>query len=106
MDHVASVLSKVLRRRGLLVHADAALVAHEAKTWLLAEMPLMGRWFEIRSYKEGVLLIGCPHSIAAQECQAVGHRLLEHLRKLMPKNEFSAIRIVRIDPPVAETALA
>jgi predicted nucleic acid-binding Zn ribbon protein len=106
MDHIATVLGKVLRRRGLNLHADAAYIAHEARAWLTNELPAHGRFFEVRSYKDGVLLLACPHSVAAQECQAISHRLLEHLRIQMPKNAFSSIRIVRGEASPEQTRLA
>jgi predicted nucleic acid-binding Zn ribbon protein len=99
MDHVSLVLSKVLRKRGLGVHADAALVSHVAAAWLCEQFPRSGKSFTVQSFKDGVLVVGCPHSVAAQECQGAGHRLLDFLRQEMPKTVFEAVRIVRADPP-------
>lgn len=95
MDHVADVLSKVLRKRGLGQHADAALIAHEARAWLQHELPSLRNAWNIRSFKDGVLFIECGDSITAQECQGIGHRLLEHLRKQMPQSPLSSVRIGR-----------
>jgi hypothetical protein len=98
MDHVSLILSKVLRRRGLAPHADAAQVAHTARQWLHAKLSDHRSDISVSSFKEGTLTIGCTHSIAAQECQSVGHELLEFLRQEMPKIVFSSIRIVRSSP--------
>ncbi len=95
MDHVASILPAVLRKRGLGKHADAALVAHTARSWLTVKLPEHAQELSVRSFKDGELIVACGHSIAAQECQALAHELKTYLTAELPHACVASVRLVR-----------
>jgi len=95
MDQMSSILSKVIKKRGLQGHVDAALVVHHAQAWIEAKMPTLNEQLLATQFKDGVLTIEAIHSIAAQECQMRLDELLEHLQESEGHKAISSIRITR-----------
>jgi hypothetical protein len=93
MDHIFSVLPKVLRKRGLQEHAEGALVVHRAQQWLHERLPHLATVISVRNVKENVLHIVCIHSIAVQECQNAIPDLQDYLRS---NCAFAGILEVRV----------
>jgi len=96
MDHVSRILPKALRRRGLQGEAGASHVTYRAKLWLLEKRPdLQGELRPLR-FKDGTLVIGCAHAVAAQECQALLPGLESHLRDECGCKDLRSIRLLRL----------
>ncbi len=79
MDHIFSVLPKVLRKRGLQEHAEGALVVLRAQRWLHERLPDLQTVIHVQTYKENTVHIVCTHSIAVQECQSLIPELQDYL---------------------------
>ncbi len=94
MDKVSSVIGSVLRRRGLRDHAEGALVVHRCEAWMSEHMPHVREFVVVRSFKDGILLLACSNSVAAQECTGASDSLLKDLRANCP---FATIKSVRVD---------
>lgn len=94
MDKVSSVIGSVLRRRGLRDHAEGALVVHRCDAWMSEHMPHVREFVVVRSFKDGILLLACSNSVAAQECTGASDSLLKDLRANCP---FATIKSVRVD---------
>ena len=95
MDHIFSVLPKVLHKRGLSAHANASLVVVRAQRWLQENAPEIAPAVQVKKVEDGELLLACEHSIAAQECQPLLPRLLAHLRSQSPGLPIREIRLQR-----------
>lgn len=95
MDRLSHVLPKVLQKRGLMHHAGSALLTHRAKQWLDEKLPLLRAFVRIRKLQDGVLIIGCSHSAALQECQCKTHELLQFLKVECPFEAVAEVRLVR-----------
>ncbi len=93
MDHLSSILPKVLRKRGLHTHATASLVTHKAQQWLMAALPGLAPAIFVASLNHGTLVIHCMHSIAVQEVT----ELLPGLREFLQKDSPGAVKEVRVD---------
>lgn len=94
MDKVSSVIGSVLRRRGLRDHAEGALVVHRSDAWMSVNMAHVREFVVVRSFKDGVLLLACSNSVAAQECTGAIDSLLKDLRADCP---FASIKSIRVD---------
>lgn len=99
MDHISRVLPGVLRKRGIGVHAHAAMLVYRAQKWLNERLPGLADALRVVELKDGVLLIESAHSIAAQECQSVAQDLIEFLQK-EASSHIREIRIVRGTKPL------
>lgn len=95
MDHVKTLLSKVLQRRGLLHEADAAHATHLAKAWIVEHLPDVAQFLHVRALKDGILSISSDHSIAAQECSEARLSLLSDLQRDCPSAGVREIRVSR-----------
>jgi len=97
MDHIRTLLPKVLQKRGIYGQADASLLKHQAMNWLHEKMPGLCESGDIRvqHFKDNVLHIATNHSIAAQECSAVSEALAEYLRKDCGHSRLETIRVGR-----------
>lgn len=95
MDKLSLVLPKVLQRRGLAKHANGALVAHRAKSWLDARLPQMETFVRVEKFKDGTLFLACSHSVALQECQGSTAELLQFLQLECPFEPVLDIRVIR-----------
>jgi len=95
MDHIRTLLPKVLRKRGLHDQADAALVVYHAQRWLVEHLPSFQKELSVTHYKDGSLVITSSHSIAAQECKAVQEDLCSYLREECDHSGIKEIRINR-----------
>ena len=95
MEHVGSLLSKALAKRGLKDQAQASLVVHQAQEWLLEALPPFHGMILVQKCENGVLFVKCEHSIAAQECHQVVDALLCHLRDECGCKMVESVRIIR-----------
>ncbi len=98
MEHISTLLPKILRKRGIKEEADASLVTYVAEQWLKAQ----GNSPDARVTKlcAGTLFIEVASSVAAQELHAKSEELLAALRERFPDLPQTTVRIVRgrIDP--------
>jgi len=81
MDHVRTVLPRVLRKRGLQKHADAALVLLHACEWIQGHVRAHAASLHPRHVKDAILVISADNSIAAQELQVQKDALLQVLQE-------------------------
>ncbi len=93
MDHIFSVLPKVLRKRGLQEHAEGALVVVRATRWMQERFPDISSYITVQKVKENTLHIVCTHSIAVQECQ---HSIADLKAYLQKECAFAGILEVRV----------
>ena len=80
MDHIGSLLPKVLAKRGLKKQAQASLMVHKATQWIEKKLPDFSDDVNVLTFRDGILKISCANSIASQECHQISDRLKEHLR--------------------------
>lgn len=97
MDHISSLLPKVLHKRGIKGQVDASFVIHITANWLFDRLPT---YFEqgdlrVKSCKDNVVNIEVNHSIVAQECQALTSELLAYLQQETPNMAIEQVRITR-----------
>jgi hypothetical protein len=81
MDHIRTVLPKVLRKRGLHAHAQAAVVTLRAQEWIAGALPAFAGQIAAETFSQGTLSLKAKSSIAAQECRLLFPELtafLEH----------------------------
>ncbi len=95
MDHLSSILPRVLHKRGLHKHALAALAVHKATEWLQAALPGLADQFHIEHLQDGTLTIACGHSIASQECLPLLPSLTEYLQRECVGAGVREVRLVR-----------
>ncbi|NOS66889.1 MAG: hypothetical protein HOO67_00755 [Candidatus Peribacteraceae bacterium] len=95
MDSLASILPRVLHKRGLHGHATAALATHKATEWLHAALPSFASQLHVDTFKDGVLTISTTHSIAAQECMPLLPGLKEFLLRECKGSAVREVRMVR-----------
>ncbi|PIR53210.1 hypothetical protein COU76_02205 [Candidatus Peregrinibacteria bacterium CG10_big_fil_rev_8_21_14_0_10_49_10] len=95
MDHISSLLTKVLQKRGLTSHAEASLLILRCREWLTEHLPECAQELHPQTFTDGVLAISCDHSIAAQECRQQTEALLSHLREVCPGIAVEQIRLLR-----------
>lgn len=95
MDSLASILPRVLHKRGLRGHATAALVTHKATEWLHVALPSFASQLHVEHLKDGVLMISTTHSIAAQECMPLLPGLADFLRRECKGCAVREVRMVR-----------
>ncbi|PIQ76507.1 hypothetical protein COU78_02255 [Candidatus Peregrinibacteria bacterium CG10_big_fil_rev_8_21_14_0_10_49_24] len=95
MDHVGSLLSRVLKKRGLTSHCEASLVIHHAENWISEHLQLFQADLRPTTFTNGVLTILCTHSIASQECQQKAQDLLTYLRTMTETEMVTDIRLSR-----------
>ncbi len=95
MDTVFSILPKVLHKRGISAHANAALLLVHASRFLQEEAPEIAMALTPKKVEDGTLFIEAQHSIAAQEAQALLPRLLVHIGKVAPVPPIREIRLLR-----------
>ena len=95
MDHLSQVLARILHKRGLAPHANAALMKNRADAWLRAALPAFATQIGVVRVQNAELVIGCVHSIAAQECQARIAELITYLQRELPSVRIESVRIIR-----------
>lgn len=95
MDRVGTVLPKILKKRGLHKHAQAALLVQTAQQWLERMLPRLKRELRAQSYKDCILVIECQTSISAQECNAKKEELRQHLTATFAGCAITDIRLMR-----------
>ncbi len=95
MDHISRVLPGVLQKRGLALHAHAALAIHRTRDWLADNHKTLSPYLTPRSVTDGTLTIEFSHPAAAQECQSHIPALLTFLEEKCPHACVKKIRLVR-----------
>lgn len=80
MDHVSTILGKVLKKRGLHSHAEASLIVKDTQNWLQEHMAALAERIRVQKYTDGVLHLTCTDSIALQELHEHTIQLQEYLR--------------------------
>jgi hypothetical protein len=93
MDHVFSLLPKVLRKRGLQEHANSALAVHRAREWVQGHLPHIASCVRVEKVQDSTLVIVCTHSIALQECQG---QLSDLQAFLDSECQFAGIRSIKL----------
>ncbi len=93
MYHIKELLPKVLKKRGLQDHAEAAHVILHAQEWIIVEFDSFQDQLIAKSFKDNILLINAENSIAAQELNVRISDLKAHL--ISKEHLINEIRIVR-----------
>lgn len=94
MDDLQSILARVLEKRGLRLHANAARITHVATQALAKLLPNAVRFCRVKSFSGGTLLIEVENAVAAQECRSVVEQLQEAVFRAS-KVRIDEVRIVR-----------
>ena len=92
MDHISHVLPRVLQKRGIAEHAQAALVVHRASTFLKEHLPEFSAHVRVTHVRDGVLTIECDHPIAAQEC----HAAIPSLHAFLQESGGTTVKDIRL----------
>ncbi|OGJ63516.1 hypothetical protein A3C37_00165 [Candidatus Peribacteria bacterium RIFCSPHIGHO2_02_FULL_53_20] len=92
MDHISSLIPKVLRNRGLYDEAHASMMVYRAKKWLLETHPEIAASLDPHALKDGILTVHALHSIAQQE----GTLLAPDLLLFLQSGDTNAVREVRV----------
>ena len=92
MEHLRSILPKVLQKRGLQKHVLSSLVIEHTRIWL-SENTFSDDMAVAKTYKDKLLSIEVEHSIIAQELQMQIPVLKEYLQE--KGHPIQEIRIVR-----------
>lgn len=96
MERLDTLMPAVLRKRGLMGHASAALITHRANAWFAEHLPAFVQDLRATSLKDKELIITAQHSIAAQECQQCSDQLMRYLREdCGHASELERLRLVR-----------
>jgi len=95
MDDMQSILARILKKRGLYGHAEAAQVTHIALRELHKALPELAESLSIGSCKDGTLTIIAANSIASQEAQQCKDTLMNAILRDCPNAPIREIRIVR-----------
>ena len=96
MDNLLDILPRVLSKRGLQQHATSALLIVRAKQWYKEQLPDLYDDVAVLSLKDGILIIGCKHSIALQECEQRRGDLIEHLRSESLQSGILTVQFTRM----------
>ena len=95
MDHISTLLPKVLRKRGIKDEAEASLVAFAADRWFKEFAPEITPQVQVAKFMDRTLFLKVGSSIAAQECYARNEELLLYLRKEFPAIPLEKVCILR-----------
>ncbi len=95
MDRAGDILKRVLNQKGLLKEAQASMVVVKADEWVQARLPAVASHIHTDKLQDGVLLMACDNSIAAQECQQGSAGLLSYLAQECPTVSIREIRTLR-----------
>ena len=95
MDSIATLLPKVLAKRGIKNEADASFIVFAAEQWLKEQGAERAIAVTATKFTAGTLVLEARSSVAAQECMGYAEELLEHLRKRFPGIAMERIRILR-----------
>jgi hypothetical protein len=93
MDHISTLLPKVLRKRGIKDEADASLIVFAANAWLKIHA---GGIATASKCSAGTLFLEVISSVAGQECAGRSEELLEFLRSKYPGTPLEKVRIQRV----------
>ena len=94
MDHISSLLPRVLKKRGLHGQALASLAVHHAQAWLASHLPEHAGVLLVKKLSDGTLHISAENSIAAQECSFRSEELKRFLQREC-ETTITEVRIVR-----------
>ncbi len=105
IDRVSSLITGALAKRGLAEHAMASLALHRINGWIAGAFASKNPPAKAERIAEGVLTIGCSHSVVLQEMQV---RLPELRAFIAAECPFAAIADIRLsrDDGKAGNALA
>lgn len=92
MDHISTLLPKVLRKHGLKDEADASHIVFTAQEWLNARGQASA---SVTKFQDCTLFIEVQSSVDAQECHALTGELLTFLQNKFPDNKLEHIRLIR-----------
>jgi hypothetical protein len=73
----------------------SSLAVTRAQQWLDNALPHCREAVRARSFKDGVLMIACDHSIAQQEAHQCAHDLQVYLQQECPGALVESIRVIR-----------
>lgn len=91
MEHISTLLPKVLRKRGIKDEADASLVCFAAERWFGEYAEDLVTKVRVTKFVDRTLFLAVESSIAAQECYARNEELLQYLR-----TEFGTIPLEKV----------
>lgn len=80
MDRVSHLMGKVLKKRGLGVHATAAHVSYIASQWLEQHFPDCSSQITIHSIEHGILHLAVTNAVIEQKLQQEAHTLQEFIQ--------------------------
>lgn len=95
MDHIGTIIPRVLKKRGLVKHAKCSLMINSANEWIKVNLKGCSTYLSSVSFKDNQLIIEAENSIAAQECQIVLEELKSFLVNEDIVNTDFDIRITR-----------
>lgn len=93
MEKIATLLPKVLRKRGLKDEVDASHVVHIANLWLKEHGAPEDA--AATKYKNGTVIVTVQNSVSSQECHGLSQDLLKKLRIMFPALRLEKILILR-----------
>lgn len=96
MDRISSLLTTVLNRRGLTVHAEGALAVLRASKYIEKQLPQIFAFIHVRNVKDGQMVIACENAIAMQECHALTDSLVQELKNDPSCGIIHTIRVERV----------
>ena len=94
MQHIKSLIPKVLGRRGLKDQAAASHIVYCAKKWLKKHHPILNEQYTVVTFAEAELCIRVENSIVAQEMAQLAELLKKHLNAISDIT-VESIRIIR-----------
>ena len=95
MEHIRSLMPKVLNKRGLHKHAQAAHFCWTFQEWFSDNHQDIALYLKVVSFNNGIVSIVSEHSCASQECRDNLAELKIYLKSSMPDIHIEDIRIVR-----------
>lgn len=95
MEHISRLLPGSIRRSGIEGEIRAARAIFAARSFLHERLPHVQTDVDVRSYRDGILVIACRSSVAAQECALSIPDLRAHLARMLPDLRLKDVRFVR-----------
>ena len=95
MDHIQTLLARVLHRRGIYEDATSSLLVYRAETWFKEHLPELCASLHVLHIKNGSLTIAADNSIAAQECNILAEPLLSALKAQSDHCHLERISVIR-----------
>jgi len=95
VDHIRTLLPKVLRKRGLGDQVEASLIVFQAQQWIEKELTHVSAALSASQFKDGVLIIETQHSAASQECHLRKEDLEKYLKEECGHAALEGVRMKR-----------